>query len=44
MSNLAWLFVALAIVLVLIGGYAALLVTRRTRLEAKVRELENAAH
>ncbi len=40
MSNLAWLFVALAIVIATIGGYTAALVTRERRLSARLRELE----
>ena len=44
MSNLAWFFVALAIVLALIAGYAASLLVRRQRLEARIGELEERAH
>ncbi len=40
MSNLAWLFVALAIVFATIGGYTAVLVVRERRLTGRLRELE----
>jgi CcmD family protein len=43
-SNLAWFFVALAIVLALIAGYAASLLVRRRNLEARIGELEERAH
>jgi CcmD family protein len=43
-SNLAWFFVALGIVLALIAGYALTLVARRGRLETQIRELEKRAH
>jgi hypothetical protein len=43
-SNLAWFFVALAIVLALIAGYAAALVVRRGRLEAHIEEIQKNAH
>ena len=44
MSNLAWFFVALAIVLALIAGYAASLIVRRQRLAARIESLEKPAH
>ena len=44
MSNLAWFFVALTIVLALIAGYAASLMFRRQRLTARIEELEKGAH
>jgi CcmD family protein len=43
-SNLAWFFIALGIVLALIAGYAASLMIRRVRLEAQIRDLEKGAH
>jgi CcmD family protein len=43
-SNLAWFFVALAIVLALIAGYAASLIVRRQRLDKRIEQLEKPAH
>jgi CcmD family protein len=43
-SNLAYLFVALGIVLALIAGYAGSLIVRRQRLEARIEELKKGAH
>jgi CcmD family protein len=43
-SNLTWFFIALAIVLALIAGYAASLMIKRGRLEAHIRDLEKGAH
>ncbi|MGH2755910.1 MAG: hypothetical protein ACRDLB_15960 [Actinomycetota bacterium] len=44
MSNLAWFFIALAIVLALIAGYAAILITRHDRLRSRVEALEEPRH
>ena len=44
MSNLAWLYVALAITFGAIGGYVTLLVSRQKHLEKRLEKLQRAPH
>lgn len=44
MSNLVWLYVALAIMFGAIGGYVALLISRQKHLEQRLSELQKRSH
>ncbi len=44
MSNTAWLFVALGIVFIAIGGYTASLMIRSKRSRARLEQLTRAEH
>ena len=44
MSNLAWLYVALATVAVAIGGYIGLLLTRKKALKERLQALRSPEH
>jgi CcmD family protein len=43
-SNLVWLYVALAITFGAIGGYVALLISRQKHLEERLAELQRRMH